>query len=223
MQIARWTRLAGALAGGVVLLTACSDPAPTTVPSPAAGAPSVASPTTSAPSPTSAPPTSSAPVATPTTAAPSTRTAAPRPSSGSGGSVEPSRRVETAAPKKLDEPTKTAGAQVSLVSVRATRIKATSPGDSSGPGVLIRLRLVNRTSKTLDTGFVQVNVTNATGNPGTLVNGSPTRMLPGSLKKGASGEGTYAFLLANATSAPVTVSVYVTSGQPVVTFRGRAS
>lgn len=109
------------------------------------------------------------------------------------------------------------------MSVRSTSIKASSPGDSSGPGVLVRLRVRNTTGKTLDTSFVQVNVANDAGDPGTLVSGSPTKILPGSLKRGASAQGTYAFLLADARSAPVTVSVYVTSGQPVVTFRGRAS
>ncbi|MGI3780871.1 MAG: hypothetical protein ACRYG2_08840 [Janthinobacterium lividum] len=135
----------------------------------------------------------------------------------------PSKPVETAPPKKLDESTKTAGAQVSLVSVRATNIKASGPSDGSGPGVLLRLELANTTGKRLDTSFVQVNVDNAAGNPGTLVTGRPTHAVTGSLGAGASAQGTYAFLLADAGSDPVTVSVYVTSGQPVVTFRGRAS
>ena len=112
---------------------------------------------------------------------------------------------------------------MSLVSVRATNIKASGPSDSSGPGVLIRLKVANTTGKRLDTSFVQVNVDNAAGAPGTLISGSPSDPLPGSISAGGSGQGTYAFLLDDAGSDPVTVSVYVTSGQPVVTFRGRAS
>lgn len=209
-------RLSGVLVGVVVLAAGCSDPAPTKVPGPTTTAPvpSATSPSSSAALPTAA--------ATPTTSTPPSTSAAPKPTAGDG-SIEPSRPVETAAPKKLDEPTKTAGAEVSLVSVRATSIKATGPGDSSGPGVLIRLKMVNKTGRSLDTGFVQVNVNNDAGNPGTLVSGSPTDPLGGSVKAGRSAQGTYAFVLDDASSAPVTVSVYVTSGQPVVTFRGRAS
>jgi cytoskeletal protein RodZ len=206
-------RLTGVLAG-LVLVAGCSHAAPKDVPSPATTAP--------VPSAAASSSASAAPSATPS-AAPSSTSAQPKPSSGSDPSVEPNRPVQTAAPKKLDEPTKTAGAQVSLVSVRAASIKAKTPGDSSGPGVLIRLKMVNQTGKTLDTSFVQVNVNNDAGNPGTLVIGSPTDAITGSVKSGRSAEGTYAFLLDDATSAPVTVSVYVTSGQPVVTFSGRAS
>lgn len=216
MQTPRPTRLAGLLVVPVLLLSACSEPeARAPLPAPASSAPSSA-PSSDAPS-ASASPTPSASSA-PTSAAP-----APAPTATGDGTVVPSRPVETAPPKKLDESTKTAGAEVSLVSVRATDIKASGPSDGSGPGVLLRLKLVNGTGQRLDTSFVQVNVTNEAGDPGTLVSGKPTDPLTSSLKAGGSAQGTYAFLLADASSAPVTVSVYVTSGQPVVTFRGRAS
>jgi hypothetical protein len=212
-------RLVGVLAGVALAAAGCSDPAPPgDVPPPAA---------TSAPAPapsasTSSSATTAAPSASPTAAAPSSSTAPAPPQPSSDGTVE-SRPVETAAPKKLDEPTKTAGATVSLVSVRATTVKATGPADSSGPGVLVRLKMTNTTGKTLDTSFVQVNVSNAAGDPGTLVIGRPTDAITGSLRAGRSAEGTYAFVLDDAGSGTLTVAVYVTSGQPVVTFRGRAS
>ncbi len=215
MERTRLSTLAGVLAVSVVLVAGCSDPAP-----PAAPGPSV----TTVPSASASP--SASPSATPTpTSAPSSAGSAPapQPSASGDGTVVPSRPVRTAPPKKLDQPTKTAGAQVSLASVRATTIKAKSQADSSGPGVLIRLKLVNTTGKSLDTSFVQVNVDNGSGDPGTLVSGSPTDPLTGSLKAGGSGTATYAFLLGGVGSTPVTVSVYVTSGQPVVTFRGQAS
>ncbi|GAB2590275.1 hypothetical protein [Microlunatus antarcticus] len=208
-------RLAGLVAGSAVLLVGCSDPAPR----PALPAPSASAPSASAPAAT---PTAASSSAAPTSA-PSSATPAPAPTATGDGTVEPNRPVETAPPKRLDESTKTAGAEVSLVSVRSTDIKASGPSDSSGPGVLLRLEVVNTTGKRLDTSFVQVNVTNDAGDPGTLVSGSPTDPLTGSLKAGAKAQATYAFLLGDAGSAPVTVSVYVTSGQPVVTFRGRAS
>lgn len=214
-------RLVGVLAGVALAAAGCSDPAPSgDVPPPAAT--SAPAPAPSASTSTSA--TAAAPSASPTAAAPSSSTAPtpapPQPSSD--GTVE-SRPVETAAPKKLDQPTKTAGATVSLVSVRATTVKATGPADSSGPGVLVRLKMANTTGKTLDTSFVQVNVSNEAGDPGTLVIGRPTDAITGSLRAGRSAEGTYAFVLDDAGSGTLTVAVYVTSGQPVVTFRGRAS
>jgi hypothetical protein len=220
MLHAPWSRRTVGLvasAASLLLVAACSDPAPP--PAPAPSAPASVAPSSTAPS---SPAASSAAPTTPAPA-PSGTTAAPRPNPSGDGSIEPSRPVETAAPKKLDQPTKTAGASVSLVFVKTARIKASTPGDSSGPGVLVRLKMVNTTGKTLDTSFVQVNVGNEGGDPGTLVIGKPTDPITGSLKAGASAQGTYAFLLADATSAPVTVSVYVTSGQPVVTFRGRAT
>lgn len=214
MQRVRRPVVAGLLAGAVVLLAACSDPAPVEPPAPApssAAAPN-ATPSTSVP----ATPTAS-PSGAPTTAEP------PAPQPSGDGTVEPNKPVETAPPKKLDEPARTAGAQVSLVSVRATTIKATNPGDRSGPGVLVRLKLVNSTGRTLDTSFTQVSLTDAGGTSATLVDGPPTKALTGSVRAGRNAEGTYAFLLADASSADVTVAVFVTSGQPVVQFRGRAS
>lgn len=221
MQRVRRPVVAGLLVGAVALLAACSDPTPTVVPgapSSSAAAPSttpaVPGPTTSVDPPTSPPSTST------TGAAPTTEAL---PSSVGDGSVEPNRPVQTAAPKKLDEPASTAGVRVTLVSVRATTIKATGPGDRSGPGVLVRLRLVNSTRRTVDTGFTQVSLDGSAGRAGTLVVGAPSAPLDASLRAGRSTQGTYAFLLDDAGSAPVTVSVYVTSGQPVVTFRGRVS
>ena len=209
----RLTGLSGVLAAGA-LLAGCSQPAPPAV---------VPTPTvTAAPTPTVPTPSTPATSPTATSAAPSSA-APPPPSPSSDGTIDPSRPVETAPPKKLDEPTKTAGAQVSLVSVKTTTIKASTPGDSSGPGVVVRLRMVNTTGKTLDTSFVQVNVNNDAGDPATSVVGAPSDPITGSLKVGRSATGTYAFLLDDARTAPVTVAVYVTSGQPVVTFRGRAS
>lgn len=215
MRFPRPSVLVGLLAVPTLLLAGCSEPAPE------APAPAVTAAPTVTGTPTPATPTVSA---TPSSAASSAAPApAPAPTASGDGTVVPSKPVETAPPKKLDEATKTAGAQVSLVSVRATDIKASGPSDGSGPGVLLRLKLVNTTGKRLDTSFVQVNVDNAAGTPGTLVSGRPTDAITGSLKAGASAQGTYAFLLDDAGSDPVTVSVYVTSGQPVVTFRGRAS
>lgn len=214
MQRSRRPVLAGIAAAAVVLLAGCSDPASPEVPSPAV---------TSAPAASAA---SSTPASSPAATAapePTITSAQPRPSSGSDPSVEPSRPVETAPPKKLDESTRTAGAVVSLASVRATTIKATGPGDRSGPGVLVRLRLVNSTGRTLDTSFAQVGVTDAAGRSGTLVDGTPTRALDASVRAGRSAQGTYAFLMDGAAAGAITVSVFVTSGQPVVTFRGRAS
>lgn len=203
------------LAGAVVLLGACSDPAPTEVPSP----PPAGAPATSAPASSSAPAT---PSGSPS-AAGSDTPPQPQPPAASDPDVEPSRPVQTAPPKKLDESTRTAGAVVSLVSVRTTTIKATGPGDRSGPGVLVRLKLVNSTGRTLDTSFTQVDVTDEAGTSATLVDGPPTDALAASVRSGRAVQGRYAFLMDDASSGPVTVSVYVTSGQPVVTFRGRPS
>jgi hypothetical protein len=206
--------LAGLVTGGVVLLAGCSQPTPAPVPAPAVS---------SASAPSAAPSTSpSSTTATPTPAPTATSTR-PAPSSGTDQSVEPSRPVTTAPPKKLDESTRTAGAVVSLASVRATTITATGPGDRSGPGVLVRLKLVNSTPRTLDTSFAQVGVTDGAGRSGTLIDGAPTKALDASVRAGRTTEGTYAFLMDDASTGAITVSVFVTSGQPVVTFRGRAS
>ena len=219
MHRTRRTRLGqafGGLALSVLLLAGCSDDAP--APSPAAPAPSAS--TTSSAEPSASPTSASA---EPTASTEPSSAPSSSPTAGGDGSVEPSRPVQTAAPKKLDEPARTAGAKVSLLSVRSTTIKASTPGDSSGPGVLVRLEIDNTTAKALDTSFVQVNVTNASGAPGTAVVGSPTKAIAGSVRSGATAQATYAFLLDGATSGDVTVLVYVTSGQPVAQFRGRVS
>lgn len=205
--------LAGVLAGAVVLVAGCSDPAPTEAPASATSAASSA--------------------AAPST--PSAGSAAPTPGPGTGGtpsavapepegSVVPSRPVETAAPRRLDEPTTTtAGTKVSLVSVKAETIEGNGTGDATGPGVLVRLEVANPTGREVDTSYVQVNVANAAGDPGSLFVGPPSDPLAPSVAAGRSARGTYAFRLADATAGPVTVLVTVRSGQPVLQFRGRVS
>lgn len=215
MPHVRRPALAGLLAGVVVLVGGCSGPSPAETPDP---------PASSAPAPV---PTASAsePTATEPGASPSSDPSAPAEPSSSGREpdVEPSRPVETAPPKKLDEPARTAGAEVTVVSVQAATIKATDPGDRSGRGVLVRLKLANTTGRTLDTRFLQVGVTDPSGAPATQVDGPPTEPLDLSVRAGRNDQGTYAFVTDDRSSGPVTVSVYVTSGQPVVTFRGRPS
>ena len=202
--------LAGVLAGAVVLVTACSDPAPTQVP---------ARTTTSAATPSTPAATSAAPTAAPTDGG-TPSTVAPQPE----GSVVTERPVETAAPRRLDESTSTTGgAEVSLASVKAATIEGNGTGDASGPGVLVRLEVSNPTGRKLDTSYVQVNVANAAGDPGSLFAGPPSDPVVASVAAGGSARGTYAFRLADATAGPVTVLVTVRSGQPVLQFRGQAS
>lgn len=216
MPYVRRPALAGLLAGVVVLVGGCSDPTPAEVPAPpASSAP--------APAPSASDPATADPGASPSTdpAEPAAPTD-PSPTESEPG-VDPSRPVETAPPKKLDEPARTAGARVSVVSVRAATIRAKTPGDRAGPGVLVRLKLENTTGRTLDTSFTQVGVIGEAGAAATLVDGPPTEALDASVRSGRTVQGTYAFVLEGAADGPVTVSVYVTSGQPVVTFRGRPS
>ena len=66
-------------------------------------------------------------------------------------------------------------------------------------------------------------MTDSAGTSATLVDGAPTAALDASIRAGADAQGTYAFLMDDPAAGPVTVAVFVTSGQPVVTFRGRAS
>lgn len=199
--------LAGVLAGAAVLVSACSDPVPTEVPAPSTT--STAAPSTASAAPTAGPTTGGTPSAV-----------APQPE----GSVVPRRPVETAAPRRLDEPTTTSGgAEVSLVSVKAAAIEGNGTGDASGPGVLVRLEVANTTGRKLDTSYIQVNVANAAGDPGSLFVGPPSDPVAGSVAAGRTARGTYAFRLADATAGPVTVLVTVRSGQPVLQFRGRVS
>lgn len=217
---------AGALAGVVALTGACSGPAPTEAPSaPATSAPTTAGPSASASEPAASPSVDAgSPSAdAPSTDSPSTDASSTDAPSEPEPSVEPSRPVETAPAKKLDEQTRTAGAVVSLESVRTTTVKARNPGDRSGRGVLVSLRLRNSTSSTLDASFVQVGLTDRAGTAAIGVDGPPTDRLPSSVRAGRTVQGTYAFVTDQGPTDVVTVSVYVTEGQPVVTFRGRPS
>ena len=109
------------------------------------------------------------------------------------------------------------------MSVKAATIEGNGTGDASGPGVLVRLEVANTTGRKLDTSYIQVNVANAGGDPGSLFIGPPSDPVAGSVAAGRSARGTYAFRLADATAGPVTVLVTVRSGQPVLQFRGQVS
>jgi hypothetical protein len=221
VQHVRGPVLAGVLAGVVALTGACSGPDPSSAPSPPVASASAAPPSAEPSASDAGPSSSSSPSSGSVTPEPGPSSQATSGAPEPEPSIEPDRPVETAPPKTLDQPTRTAGAVVSLVSVRSTTVEARNPGERSGPGVVVRLRLRNAGSSTLDTSFVQVGVTDETGTAAIFVDGPPSERVASSVRAGRTVEGRYAFVTDGRSTDVVTVSVYVTQDQPVVTFRGR--
>lgn len=107
-----------------------------------------------------------------------------------------------------------------ILSVEPINAKAHGPGEISGPGVALSIRITNGSARAIDLGTVTVNVTASNGSPGLQLLGPPASAFNGSLTAGQSATAVYVFTVPVQFRKPVTVSVSYTAAAPVVLFRG---
>lgn len=194
--------VAAALVCGL-LLTGCSA-APAVVGAPTHSAPgtSTASPAVPLPSPTGT-------WTTPPTDAPEgPKTAAPL----------PTERGE------LDEPIAlSTGVTVEVTSVKATTVSAETPGEISGPAVIVDLSVTNDSNAAVNVDSAVVNLTADKGGYGVGTTAGRPLPLAGNIEPGDSREGRYVFMLDPAKGRSITVSVNYGAGEPVAVFTGKSS
>jgi hypothetical protein len=147
----------------------------------------------------------------------------PEPDTADPGTPDPGPDgvLPTAAPVPLSEPADFGtGVVAVLEQVRSVQTQARSPGEISGPGLLLSVRLTNDTGEPVSLDTVTVNLTDAAGVPGLPIGGPPAMPFEGRLAPGASAVGTYVFTIAEGARSPVMVEVFYSTQAPVVVFEG---
>ncbi|MBE7162418.1 MAG: hypothetical protein INR72_14340 [Williamsia herbipolensis] len=115
------------------------------------------------------------------------------------------------------------GVTVRLAGLVATTVKAETPGEVSGPAVVVRVEIANHGSApaSVDSPVVAVTASDGTWGIGTSAGGG--QPLSGSLAPGATVTGSYVFMLADPRGRAVTVTVSHAAGTPVARFEGTIS
>lgn len=131
----------------------------------------------------------------------------------------PAAEVETG---PIDEPIElSTGLVIELDSVSATTVTAATPGEVSGPAVVVKLTARNDSRETADLDSAVVTLTAADGEYGIGTTAGPNTPLAGDLEPGDSASGSYVFMLDPAADRSVTVSVNYSAGEPVAEFSGK--
>lgn len=149
--------------------------------------------------------------------------------SGSSPTTPPAPGPTEAAPlptvtADIDEEVElSTGMAVSLESVTATEVTAETPGEVSGPAVVVVVDLTNTSDEVQSIDSAVVNLTTADGEVGISTTAGDPSHLSGELAPDESAEATYVFMLDPADRREVTVSVNYSAGEPVAEFTGHTS
>jgi hypothetical protein len=116
------------------------------------------------------------------------------------------------------------GITASLVSLEAVTGSASGPGNIAGPALRVKVRLTNGTSAPVDAALVSVDLTHGDDQVPASPLDDPSRVpFSGTLKPGATAEGTYVFTVPANDRDVVTVSVGYQAGAPFMVFTGSAA
>lgn len=117
-----------------------------------------------------------------------------------------------------------AGVRVVIDKVENAQVTARGPGEVSGAGVVVRLRVTNDSQTALPLTSATVTVTEAGGLPAIGMSGPPAEPLPGQVGAGQEVRGVYVFRLPKGSREPLVVRVSLgQTGVPVVVFTGSPS
>lgn len=109
---------------------------------------------------------------------------------------------------------------VSLTSITTTTLTAETPGEYTGPAVVVGVRITNESDAPQPVGSAVVSLAAEDGEMGVPTWASPNVPLQGEVPAGATAEGTYVFMLDPADERAVSVRVNYSAGEPVATFTG---
>lgn len=124
----------------------------------------------------------------------------------------------------IDKPVEfSTGIVVSLTSVTSTTVTAATPGEISGPAVVVKLSVVNNSTAAIDLASAVVNLSAADGEYGVGTTAGGPQPLVGSLAPGEESSGIYVFMLDPAQGRDVIISVNYGAGEPLAVFTGKSS
>lgn len=110
---------------------------------------------------------------------------------------------------------------VSLTSITTTSLTAETPGEYTGPAVIVTVHVANESSELQDVSSAVVSLSADDGDVGVPTGASPYAPLNGQVAAGETVEGTYVFMLDPAPGRAVTVSVNYSAGEPLAVFTGQ--
>lgn len=112
----------------------------------------------------------------------------------------------------------------SIVAVKAVNAKAVQPGEVSGPGLAITIKLVNGSASAINLNNAVVNLAyGAAAAPGGPMTGPPAQPLPQVLAAGKSATAVYVFTTTKAgQTGPISIQVSYSPLAPIVVFSGSA-
>lgn len=99
-------------------------------------------------------------------------------------------------------------------------VKGQLPGETSGPGLALTVKITNGSAKAINLDTVLVDLQKAQGVSADPVLSPPAKPMAGQLAAGESATGTYVFTLADADRRNCTVRVSYTAEAPTVVFAG---
>lgn len=134
----------------------------------------------------------------------------------------PSVAVSSAPPVPVGKPaTLRTGVLVTVSPPQPVQVTGHGPGELSGPGIAVTVRVQNAASGAFDLDGIAVNATYGAGSgtPAAPSNSSPARPLQGSLAAGASATGSYVFLVPASARPGVRIDVSSSSAARILVFR----
>lgn len=109
---------------------------------------------------------------------------------------------------------------VSITSVTTTTLTAETPGEYTGPAIIVGVQIANESDVPQPVGSAVVALTGEGGEVGVPTWASPNDPLHGEVQAGGTVDGTYVFMMDPAGERSVTVRVNYSAGEPVATFTG---
>lgn len=125
---------------------------------------------------------------------------------------------------KIDQPIElSTGVTVELVDVKATTVTALTPGEVSGPAIVVTLTVTNDSPDVVNVDSAVVYLSADQGGYGVGTTAGKPEPLAGDIRPSGSATGRYVFMLDPAKGRSVTVSVNYGAGEPVAVFTGETS
>ncbi|MFS0734234.1 hypothetical protein ABC304_01775 [Microbacterium sp. 1P10UB] len=115
------------------------------------------------------------------------------------------------------------GVTVEVVSATATAVEAETPGEVSGPAVVVKIRAVNDSQEDVDLDSAVVMLAAVDGEVGIGTTAGDNSPLGGVIGRGQSVDATYTFMLGSPAGRTINVTVNYSAGQPVAEFTGEIS
>lgn len=115
------------------------------------------------------------------------------------------------------------GITVEIDSVEAIEVEAETPGEESGPAVVVTVTATNGSAEPQEVDSAVVTLTAADDELGIGTTAGSPSPLSGTVEPGQSATGRYVFMLDPAADRAVTVSVNYAAGEPVAVFTGKVS